>query len=547
MKEVRKKKKTFAERVDGVVEFFSPQRALKRRMYRYANKTAFRAYRGADKDRLRKSWLPGGGSADEDLLLDLPDLRERSRDLNRNDPHAAGITASVVTNVVGTGIRPQSRVDKESLGLEDEKVKLFQKRAERIWQKWIPFADAGDRMDFNEIQRLVERQILENGEVIVAPLRLDEPRRPYSLALQVIEADRLVTPLDKISDRKIRHGVEVGERGQPVAYWIRKTHPGEAALRLRTPKADQCTRYPAYNELGRPNLLHLYWVKRPGQTRGIPFFAPVVNLFKDLADYLEAELVGARVAACFTVFITKNDPGFNPRGNQSSYTNAQGQRIEELEPAMIKHLAEGESISFANPSRPGNTFDPFVERILRTIGAGLGLPYEITTKDFSKTNYSSARAAILEGRKFLQGRQSWLSKRLCQPAWEMVLEEAYLKGELPVDSFYKHRLDLVRAHWIPDGWGWVDPTKEVKAAQIAMECGISSLADENAAKGKDWEETIEQLAREKIKIKGLEDKNKIKITSSSKPSNKAQDDEDEDEKDDDKEEKPAKPAGQREN
>jgi len=509
MKEVPREKKAISERIDDFISFFSPRIAYKRKAYRFASKYTFSSYRGAEKNRLRSSWLPGGGSADQDLLPELSDLRERSRDLNRNDGHAAGITSTMVTNVVGMGIKPQSRIDPDILGIESEIAEEFQKKAERSWQRWVPFADATERMNFYEIQQLVDRQILEAGEAILLPLMLKDKNRPYKLTLEVIEADRLATPSDKKSNKSIRSGVEIGERGQPVAYWIRKTHPGDLTLRLQTPDANKFIRIPARNELGRLNVIHLYPVLRPGQTRGVPFFAPVMTMFKDLADYMEAELVAARIAACFAVFIEKEEP------DTASYNKAdktsRGQRIEEMEPGMIEYLNIGEKASSFKPERPGGSFEPFVERILRAIGAALGIPYELVAKDFSKTNYSSARAALLEARRYFKCRQEWLAQKLCQPVWEMLLEEAYLINELPAENFYDNRLDWTRARWISPGWSYIDPLKEAKATKEALDSGISSLADEASAQGRDWEEIIEQKVREAIKIKDLEEKHGIKI------------------------------------
>jgi len=95
-------KEKLANGLDGLVGFFSPKAGLKRRMFREAIKLSdkFGAYRGAEKNRMRSSWIPGGGSADQDIIPDLPDLRERSRDLNRNDAHASGITNTMTTNAL---------------------------------------------------------------------------------------------------------------------------------------------------------------------------------------------------------------------------------------------------------------------------------------------------------------------------------------------------------------------------------------------------------------------------------------------------------------
>lgn len=509
-------KKTFGERlshgIDNLIGIFSPSAAYKRKAFRKAQ-SMLGSYRGADKTRLRGSWWPGSGSADEDLLPDLATLRERSRDLNRNDAHAVGITTTVISNTVGTGIKPQSRVKTKKLGISDEEAATFQEAAEDNWEKWCPYADAGNRMDFYEIQNLVDRQILENGEIILLPLMLDDKSRPFSLAFDIVEADRLETPPDKRADKNIRYGVEIGERGEPVAYHIRETHPGDLTL-SRERGVKRYMRIPAVGETGRRNVFHLYWVNRPGQTRGVPFFAPVMNYFKDLADYMEAELVAARVAACFAIFVKKDDNYAAALGNTAE-TNSKGQRLQELEPGMIDYLSPGEDISAFNPNRPGGQFEPFVDRILRAISTGLNLPYEIVAKDFSKTNYSSARAALLEARRYFMVRQAWLSRKLCQPAWDMLQEEAFLKNQLPAKTFYEKKSDWCRVRWIAPGWQWVDPVKEAKSSEMAIDIGISTLADEAASQGKDWEEILEQRGREVAKVKELEDKYGVKILGAS--------------------------------
>lgn len=492
----------FSSGIDNVISFFSPRAGFKRKMFRKAISISneFSSFKGASRNRLRSTWLPGSGSADENLLPELSDLRERSRDLNRNDAHASGITGTMTTNVVGSGIRPQSRIDRDALGISESQANEFQKTAEKIWKRWTAYADAGERMDFYELQQLVDRQILENGEAIIVPYMLKDPNRPYSLALQVIESDRMDTPQDKRGDKSVRSGVRIGMNGEPVSYFIQKTHPGDFRYSKREEKT--FLEILAKNEYGRRNIFHLYHVMRAGQTRGIPFFAPVLTYFKDLAEYAEAELVAARIAACFSLFIT-SETSMDVAVNSAFERNAAGQMVESLEPGMIKHLMPGESITSFNPQRPGASFEPFVNRILQAISAALGLPYELVAKDFSKTNYSSARAALLEARRYFKVKQEWIARKLCQPIWEMLLEEAYLRGELPADTFYENRRYWTNASWIAPGWEWVDPLKEAQAAEVGLKNGIVTHSDLYAAQGKDWEESFEQRKRELDKMREL--------------------------------------------
>ena len=142
----------------------------------------------------------------------------------------------------------------------------------------------------------------------------------------------------------------------------------------------------------------------------------------------------------------------------------------------------------------------------------LDLPYEILAKDFSQTNYSSARASLLEARKFFHVRQTWLAKRLCQPCWEMVLEEAWLRGELTAPDFLDQKREYCKARWIPNGWQWVDPVKEANGAQISLKNNMTTLSNILASRGEDLDETLETRAREIKKVKDLEQKYDIKFS-----------------------------------
>lgn len=486
---------------DAAISVLAPTWSLRRLQARSTTKM-LSTYRGAEKSRLRGDWKATNGSADADLLDDLPTLRERSRDLNRNDAHASAITGTIVTNVVGTGIRPQCLPDTDSLGISTEQAALFIRKAERAWRRWVNKADSQGRMDFYEIEALVERKTLEDGESFILPLMLEpEKGRRYRLALEVIEADRVSTPTGMSNVGNIRDGIELGERGEPIAYHIRKGHPGDMR-RIGVPNPEEWIRYPAFNSAGRPNVIHAYHVKRPGQSRGEPLYSAVLSAFKDLGDMFEAELVASRVAACFAAFITKNDPYGTVNAN--SNVDGNGNKLEGIEPGMINYLAQGETITFGDPKRPSGTFEPFVIAVLRSIGAALGLPLELVLKDFSRTNYSSARASMLEARRFFKCEQAWLASRLCQPCWEWVMEEAWLMEDLPpVDLLGDERDDWMCVSWIAPGWGWVDPVKEVESSTMAIAGGLSTLADECAAQGRDWEDVMAQQKREQDKRKAL--------------------------------------------
>jgi lambda family phage portal protein len=482
--------------VDRAISAVAPTYALRRMAARNALRMGAAYYQGAKASRLNYNWSTGQESADTTLSDEIQTLRNRSRDLNRNNAIASGITGTLTVNTVKTGLRPQARIRPDRVPLDENGIRRFQQDAERIYEQWSPWADARCQLTFEEIQSLAVRQIVESGEFLTLRRALKTDNgRPFMLALDIMEPDRLETPGQARLNPQVRFGIEQNSFGAPVAYHIRKTHPGDTFYRPRQ-DATAYTRIPARDPGGRPLVLHVYPVLRPGQTRGVPFFAPVIDQFKILADYIEAELVAARVAACFAAFIKTDDP-YAAAVGRSEDTNDNSQRLEALEPGMVEYLGQNQDVTFANPNRPGDTFDAFVERILRMIGASLGLPYELVIKDFSKTNYSSARAALLQAYRVFQVWQQMLVNHLCQPVWELLVEEAWLRGRLVAPGFEKYKWEYTRALWIPPGWQWVDPLKEVDANTQAVRMGFKTRADVCAEQGDDWEAKAEQMAREK--------------------------------------------------
>jgi capsid protein len=94
----------------------------------------------------------------------------------------------------------------------------------------------------------------------------------------------------------------------------------------------------------------------------------------------------------------------------------------------------------------------------------------------------------------------------------MLIEEAVLRGELKAPNFFEKKSEWLNVRWVADGWEWIDPLKEVKAAIEGKDANIINLADIAASRGQDWEEVLEQSAREKAKIKELEKKFGVDFT-----------------------------------
>lgn len=478
---------------DRVALALAPRWGIRRLQAREAVKE-FSAFRAASTGRLRSNWGLFRTEADAPQV-ERRILQQRARDAARNDPIASGALDTMRQNIVGTGLKPQSTLRAKVLGISEDRAKEIRQQVETAWEAFVPLADAANVLNFDEIQFLALSKIIEDGEVLAIPTWASEDWRAFGRCIEILPGSRLDSP--KATGDNIRNGIKFGDRGQPLSYQIRKTNQKTGR------ESNEVATINARDKRGRPKILHLFNATQPGQTRGVPLFAPVLTYFKDLADFLEAEVVAARIAACLAVFITKADPMGLATGGASKKDPSTGKRLTSIEPGMIGHLSPNEGIETVDPKRPGDVFPAFVETMMRVIGLPLGLPYELISKDFSKTNYSSARASLLEGRRVFKTWRYWFSSKFCQPLWALVIEEAYLRGMIDISDFYENQAEYTRALWIGGGWGWVDPVKEIQASKDAVDFGFSTMSDEVAGQGRHWEEVLDQRKREQDYIEEI--------------------------------------------
>lgn len=505
MKEVKrtgnnKLSQTLSDKIIGV---FSPKTAFERLRYRAATQALTGGYKGADKSRrATKKWSAGSGSADADTLPYLNTLRARSRDLCRNAPLACGAINTVVTNTVGTGLIPQSQPDKEyllSFNISEEEIDNFTKAAEREFWFWASsrHCDASGTQNFLGLQLLALRCSLESGDAFTIRRMISNPTNPYKTALQIIEADRVENPSGYTQDTEdLSAGVKKGKYGRAEGYYFLKNHPGH----LRMVKGRYETNYiPAYFPNGEWQVLHHFVRLRPEQTRGVPYLAPVIEAFKQLERYTEAEIDAAVIAAMFTVFVKTEDGEGLASMREEGGSAPDSENEVALGNGVIVDLARGEEIDIANPGRPNAAFDPFVLAVLRQIGVALEIPFELLVKHFT-ASYSAAQAAILEAWKFFCARRIWLRDSFCDPCWEAVISEGVATGRIVAPGFFSDQ--AIRRAWLQAEWtgpprGVIDIRKETEAYALMEDRQWMTSAQITAQlTGGDWQANANRRADE---------------------------------------------------
>lgn len=491
--------------IDKAIAHVSPERALKRMAARQRLQIMDSGYSNYGASHTKKSmfgWLYGGGSAKEDIHDNLKILRQRSRDLYCGVPLATGAIKTCRTNVVGSGLKLKSQVDYELLGITEEQASKLENKIEREFKLWAdsPACDLERLDNFYELQQLAFLNWLMSGDVIVTLPITERINMPYNLRINLIEADRLSTPLSENPyDSKITGGVEVNTAGEVVAYHISTHHP----LSFEGYK-QEWKRIEAYGKkTGRRNVLHIMNRERIGQRRGIPFLSPVIEALKQLGRYTDAELVAAVVNGMFTVFIekegTSDGPPLGEVVSQEEQIDPYNDDTLELAPGAILDLNSGEKVKEVNPGRPNAAFDSFVVAICRQIGSALEIPYELLVKNFN-ASYSASRGALLEAWKMFRMYRTWLANDFCQPIYEEWLAEAVAIGRIAAPGFFSDpliRKAYCGAEWNGPAQGLLNPVQEVNAAEKRVQNGFSTRDKETTVlTGGDFSKNVQQLKRE---------------------------------------------------
>lgn len=490
--------------LDRAIGIFSPTTALRRARARTAlNFMAGSVSRtGAGRKGSLSNWFVRRLTRFSEAR-ERQDLTDRSEDLIANNPHATSIVDSTALNVVGgAGLLPQSKIPHKRLGISEDQAKEVADQAEWAFWEWAKQADAEGEDHFCDIQFMNIRAAASRGEYLVLPVYPNTPGRTFDLALQVLDSRRLRTPRNMMSDRDIRDGIRLGPHGEKLKYYIADPDDGKLTTTLTSNSFREISAMRGH----RRNVFHGFIRKEAEQVRGISPLSPCLKLFKDYDDYMDFEVVGAILAASFPVFI-ETPIGEDPSSYTGETTTEGTKNYKEYTPGQVMYGNAGQKPHIIKSERPGNSFPVFVETLLRAVGAATGLPYEVVAKDFSKTNYSSARAALLEAWRFFNHYQVWLVNHFNQPVWEMVFEEAWLRGmiKLPkgAPDFYQARGLWTNATWTPPKRGWIDPVKEVASGKEAIVSNMLTLADWYAEQGKDYEEELRQIAKERKLMKDL--------------------------------------------
>lgn len=447
------------------------------------------SYDSGNTDRLNSGWTPINSTAELTNQGERDRIRARARDLERNSDIEEAIISTFERNVVGSGFQLQAKTDDEE----------FNKNAQELFTKWqkAKNCDISERFSFFEMQNLSIRRTKVDGGLLFIKNYESNGILPFCLQMREVDEidESIFSYTNKTNDgNRIINGIEVDKYNRHVAYYIKQMSP-DGLINYESKRIDA------------KNVIYLNRLKRPSQVREISELATTATRIRDINEFAESVSVKERILACLTVFIKKNNPG-NGHGRQvpeNIITNQENENQRKLGSGVITELAPGEDAQVINPNGQASNAKEFVMFQQRLAGAGQGLSYESTSRDYSQTNYSSARQGLLEDWKTYEFWQLIMIQKFLDEVYEEFIVSAVLSGKIQIkfNEFFNNKEKYLKHEWIASGWSWIDPLKEAKANEIALATGQATLEEILAGQGKDWKAVLAQRAKELEEMKKL--------------------------------------------
>lgn len=426
------------------------------------------------------------------VLNVLTRLRDRSRDAVRNDGYAKGVIDKLVSNIVGTGIRPLSQADDSD----------FRKEAEALFKRWTDDSDADGLLDWYGQEAQAVRCWLEAGEVF---LRFRNRRKSdgllVPLQIQVLEPELCPHNYTTVRGRnRVRAGIEFDLIGRRVAYYFYASRPGDYADIDKS----QLRRIPA------GQVIHLYKPLRAGQLRGTPHLTQALVRLHELDQFDDATLVRQKLATMFVAFLKNmsGDSDVQPFTSEAVTDTVGDRPVLGFEPGAFQELEPGQEVQFSKPPGTPDGYDDYMCRQLYAVAAATGVPYEVLTGDMNRVNDRTVRVVLHEFRRQIQADQhQTVAFQLCRPVWAVWMARALESGALfrdvwPAD-YFRDPEPWQRVIWSPQGWPYLHPVQDVQASKEAVRTGLASRSSVVSELGEDAAVIDEQQARDNARADGL--------------------------------------------
>lgn len=430
-------------------------------------------------------------SPDGELLEDqtLEKLWRHSTKLIKNNFIAASAQQAYINSIIGGSI-------KLSVMTKD---KTLQRELEDVILKNFNGIDINRDLSMTRVMETIIAGAFEYGDILIN-LPMDKYRKGKSIKtfVELVSADRIKTPPKHVNNVHVRQGVHYYSNGRIKGYWVIKSDDKRKSY--MSAQDGDFSFFPAYKSDGKISRMVCYMFKspfnlKPNQSRQVPILSPIMGVLKYYNQYLEAVLIGSRVAACFSAFVKTDNPVAAQKSltetNTKTGVNVKGGKLTKLQPGTISYLKRNEDITFASPNKPSDNFDAFVLRLSKYCAMGIRLSYEHMFLDLSETNYSSWRGASLEVVRNINRWRRDLTEIIRWISFTF-FRESLVRGEIT-----RPLLNVTLAVTYPK-YKSLDEEKTARANRLDLDNALASKKGISDEQGKDFDDLQDELDVESV-------------------------------------------------
>ena len=432
--------------------------------------------------------------------------------LATENPIGAGIVNAIVNGVIGDGLKLETFIDKTLLkGVKESEIAKIQETIEGYWKVWSSTPNMCDHYAQDSlagIETIALRSIIAQGDGLLHVKVVKNGERFYP-QIQWIDGSKVATPLIQYNNEKILSGVEVDEQGRDVAYWVKQVKNNSLDV---TDKS--CVAKSKYRDYNNFTLVKFNEIQQ-GMARGVSLLNPVKDLLIQLDRHLEAELTKAILQSYMTFFITQDkEIPDNPTNSVAEIIKQGAGAVNSLDvqesdsrdlnitlsPGAIYELEAGKNIVFPESKAPISGFKEFSESVLKRVGMGVNIPYDVLIKEFN-SSYSSSQASLQEAARGWNNFRRDFVVKFMQPIYIVFVDCLVLQGLITCEGYEEDV--FVRNIWRNAVWHGphllnIDPVKNIKYYNTAINAGLMSREQaEQELTGGDWNSTIKRLGKEK--------------------------------------------------
>lgn len=496
------------------------------------------------------SWKASSQSIDSALLPTFDTANARASDLARNHGYGKSGVQLHIDHIVGNQFKLVYKPNYRVLGITPEQAREFAKDVEARFTDWAEdpdcYIDAERKRTFTMLMREGAGTHCKTGEITSKVEVIRGRGTPYLTSIKTVNYARVCNPNGVMDSQRLRAGVRMNRHGAAVGYYVRKGYLSDYFWGNRD--VNKWVYVPRYLPWGRQQFLHYFEPEDADQTRGVNNMLAAMSKMKMLEKFQSTTLQNAIINAMYAAVVESDMPsdeifralnGNESTNNLSKFMNLKSEWHDQtnitLNGSKIAHLLPNEKLKMMGVNSPNASLNDFESGIVRYMAASLGVSYEQLAKDFSKTNYSSARASILESYRYFMGKRATIIARYATSVFALWLEEAVNIGKVTLPgggNFYDNKSAWTRSSWIGAGRSQIDGLKEVKEAVLRIESGLSTYEKECSLMGDDYIEIFDQQLRE---AKELEEQGRTPLWMNSQVAeDEGEDESDDDEEDEDK-------------